>query len=49
MGAGILITIILGTLGEITVDTGVALAEELGVRGLSLEKLLTALHKIALT
>eukprot|EP00959_Pyramimonas_sp_CCMP1952_P353991 7416435-Pyramimonas_sp.AAC.1 len=44
MGATpILITVkILGTLGEITVDMGEALSEILGVRGLSLTKLLYA-------
>ena len=44
----VLITVILGTLGEITVDAGEALSENLGVRGPSLTNLLTALHKIAL-
>ena len=39
------VTVILGTLGEITVDTGEALSENLGVRaGQSLTNLLTALH-----
>eukprot|EP00976_Prorocentrum_cordatum_P088147 1187195-Prorocentrum_minimum.AAC.1 len=37
--------LIFGTLGEITVDTGEALSENTGVRGLSLAKLLTLVHK----
>eukprot|EP00959_Pyramimonas_sp_CCMP1952_P113732 2377451-Pyramimonas_sp.AAC.1 len=44
----ILVTIVLGTLGEITVETGTDLSEHLGVRRESLNKLLTVLHGVAL-
>eukprot|EP00959_Pyramimonas_sp_CCMP1952_P205960 4306820-Pyramimonas_sp.AAC.1 len=44
----ILITMILGTLGEITIDIEETLSENLGVRGQSLMKLLVALHGKAL-
>ena len=43
-----LITVILGTLGEITIGTRKALQEHLGVRKESLEKLLADLHGVAL-
>eukprot|EP00959_Pyramimonas_sp_CCMP1952_P438338 9176807-Pyramimonas_sp.AAC.2 len=39
---------ILGTLGELTVDIGETSSENLGLRGQSLMKLLAALHGIAL-